>query len=160
MTHSYNQQLPHIPNSARVAAPYGLHDHESSSTPLRIHSKGKTVDDARIQIIKNWILNHLSSDHSVKALAARAAMSARHFRRLFQKETGFPPLKFIELARVKMARRLLEESKLPLKRVATYSGFTNANVMRAAFIRRVGVPPSLYRAQFHAKSPETDGTCF
>ncbi|HYP62652.1 MAG TPA: AraC family transcriptional regulator [Acidocella sp.] len=104
----------------------------------------------RIQAVQDWILEHLPLEHSVSALAGRAAMSVRHFARVFREETGLTPGQFVELARVNMARILLEGSEMPLKRVAAQSGFVNATVMRAAFRRWVGVGPRLYRLQCRA----------
>jgi AraC-like DNA-binding protein len=104
----------------------------------------------RIRAVQDWILEHLPLDHSVGALASRAAMSVRHFARVFREETGLTPGQFVELARVNKARILLEDSETPLKRVAAQSGFGTVTVMRAAFRRWVGVGPRLYRLQCRA----------
>jgi transcriptional regulator GlxA family with amidase domain len=104
----------------------------------------------RIRAVQDWILEHLKLEHSVSGLASRAAMSVRHFARVFREETGLTPGQFVELARVNRARILLEGSEIPLKRVAAQSGFVNTNVMRAAFRRWVGVGPRLYRLQCRA----------
>jgi transcriptional regulator GlxA family with amidase domain len=42
-------------------------------------------------------------------------MSPRNFARVFLKETGLTPAKFVEKLRVEMARKLLEESDLKWK---------------------------------------------
>jgi transcriptional regulator GlxA family with amidase domain len=119
---------------------------DEPQSQITIDFPTKIAGDRRIKAVQYWILEHLSLDHTLKAMAGRAAMSVRHFARVFQRETGITPAGFIELARVNVARQLLEEFEMPLKHVATYSGFVNTNVMRAAFMRRVGVGPSLYRA--------------
>ncbi len=74
-------------------------------------------------------------------------MSVRNFRRVFQRETGLTPRRYIEFARLNMVRELLEDSQMPLKRVAAHAGFVNATAMRVAFTRNTGISPSLYRAE-------------
>jgi transcriptional regulator GlxA family with amidase domain len=54
----------------------------------------------------------------------------------------------VEGARIDAARRLLEETTNPLKRVAAWSGFGNPNGLRRAFQRRLGVTPGDYRSRF------------
>ncbi|WP_084292899.1 helix-turn-helix domain-containing protein [Bradyrhizobium sp. WSM3983] len=52
------------------------------------------------------------------------------------------------MARVDSARRLLEDTDKPLQRVASSCGFANPDVMRRAFVRRIGTGPSEYRERF------------
>lgn len=112
------------------------------------HLTAQNVNEDRIQAVQHWILDHLSLDLTLKALAGRAAMGVRHFTRVFQRETGITPGDFVEIARVDAARHMLEESNMLLQHVATRCGFANADVMRRAFLRRVGTRPSLYREEF------------
>jgi transcriptional regulator GlxA family with amidase domain len=82
------------------------------------HLAAQMVDEGKIRSLQHWILDHLSLDLTLDALASRAAMSVRNFTRVFQGETGTTPADFVEMARVDAARRLLEESETPLQRVA------------------------------------------
>jgi transcriptional regulator GlxA family with amidase domain len=75
-------------------------------------------------------------------------MSVRNFTRVFQHETGITPADFVEMARVDSARRLLEDTEMPLQRVAASCGFANPDTMRRAFLRRIGTGPSEYRDRF------------
>jgi transcriptional regulator GlxA family with amidase domain len=104
--------------------------------------------EGRIQAVQHWILEHLPLDLTVKALAARAAMSVRNFTRVFQEEARMTPGDFVEMARVDAARRLLEDTDKPLQRVASSCGFANPDMMRRAFLRRIGTGPSEYRERF------------
>jgi transcriptional regulator GlxA family with amidase domain len=51
-----------------------------------------------------------------------------------------------------MARRLLEDTDGPLKRIAAHSGFGNPTGLRRAFQRRLGVTPGDYRERFRQPS--------
>ncbi|HUI16524.1 MAG TPA: GlxA family transcriptional regulator [Alphaproteobacteria bacterium] len=109
--------------------------------------------------LQEWALAHLADDLSVPALAARAAMSGRNFARVFLSETGATPGDFVENARLEAARRLLEESDHALERVAREAGFGNADRLRRAFLRRLGVTPLDYRRRFRfSPAPAPRGT--
>ncbi len=92
-----------------------------------------------------------ASDHSVPALAQRAALSERHLARLFADDTGTTPARFVERVRVEAARDLLERSALPVEIVAREVGFGSAETMRRAFLRVLEVNPASYRARFGAQ---------
>ncbi|CAE6911160.1 HTH-type transcriptional regulator CdhR [Paraburkholderia domus] len=101
-----------------------------------------------IRRVQEWILASLDRDVTIGELARRAVMSERNFARVFVRETGHRPAEFVEIARVEMARRLLEEGDLPMKAVAACSGFHSDDQMRRAFQRRCGVTPGAYRLRF------------
>lgn len=112
------------------------------------HLAARTADNDRILDVQHWVRDHLSLDLTIEALAGRAALGVRHFTRAFLKETGITPGNFVEISRVNAARRLLQESDIQLQNVASRCGFANTDVMRRAFLRRVGIRPSLYRQRF------------
>jgi transcriptional regulator GlxA family with amidase domain len=100
--------------------------------------------------LQSAIANDPGGDLSVNTLAARVAMSPRHFARAFRDEVGMTPAAYVECARVEYARRLLETSDLGFGEVAHASGFGSIDTMRRAFARRLGVAPSEYRQRFSA----------
>ena len=112
------------------------------------HLAAQIATEGRIQGVQHWILDHLPLELTVKTLASRAAMSVRNFTRVFQQEAGMTPADYVEMARVDSARRLLEDTDRPLQRVASSCGFANPDVMRRAFLRRIGTGPSEYRQRF------------
>jgi transcriptional regulator GlxA family with amidase domain len=75
-------------------------------------------------------------------------MSERTFARVFHAELGTTPARFVEVARVEAARRLVQESDLPSKQIAWRAGFGKDEAMRRAFHRHLRVSPSDYRARF------------
>jgi transcriptional regulator GlxA family with amidase domain len=86
--------------------------------------------------------------HSVDDLARRAAMSPRHFTRVFTEEVGEAPGQYVERVRTEAARRQLEETDDTVVAIASRCGFGTAETMRRNFIRRVGIPPDQYRKAF------------
>jgi transcriptional regulator GlxA family with amidase domain len=97
---------------------------------------------------QEWALENLAADLSVRALAKRARMSERNFRRAFAEETGEAPRDFVERIRIDAARSLFEEAQLSVQVVAARCGFESANNLRRAFVRRLGVTPHHYRQRF------------
>jgi transcriptional regulator GlxA family with amidase domain len=86
--------------------------------------------------------------HSVDDLARRAAMSPRHFTRVFTEEIGEAPGQYVERVRTEAARRQLEETDDTVVAIAARCGFGTAETMRRNFIRRVGISPDQYRKAF------------
>ncbi|HWS94030.1 MAG TPA: helix-turn-helix domain-containing protein, partial [Mycobacterium sp.] len=86
--------------------------------------------------------------HSIGELARRAAMSPRHFTRVFTDEVGEAPGHYVERIRTEAARRQLEETDDTVVAIAARCGFGTAETMRRNFIRRVGISPDKYRKAF------------
>ena len=79
-------------------------------------------------------------------------MSPRHLARLFAQHLLCSPAEFVERVRVAAACRLLARDDQPIASVACHVGFTSPETMRRAFLRRVGVPPGLYRRRARRSS--------
>jgi transcriptional regulator GlxA family with amidase domain len=77
-------------------------------------------------------------------------MSERTFSRRYVEETGQTPARAVERLRVETARRLLSDTRLPVKRVAERCGFGSEETMRRSFIRMLSATPQEYRARFSA----------
>jgi transcriptional regulator GlxA family with amidase domain len=86
--------------------------------------------------------------HSIDDLARRAAMSPRHFTRVFTDEVGEAPGQYVERVRTEAARRQLQETGDTVVAIAARCGFGTAETMRRNFIRRVGISPDQYRKAF------------
>lgn len=99
-----------------------------------------------------WALKRLDQPLTLKDLAGREAMSVRTFTRRFREETGMSPTRWLIQQRVERARRLLEETDLPIDRVAREAGFGTAASMRQHLAAALGVSPSAYRRTFRARS--------
>ena len=101
--------------------------------------------------LQAWITDNPGEDLAVERLAARVAMSPRHFARVFRDEVGCTPATYVECVRVETARRLLETTGLSAADVASAAGFGTPETMRRAFARRVGASPIEYRDRFRSQ---------
>jgi transcriptional regulator GlxA family with amidase domain len=117
---------------------------------MQFSRKGEAVPTGRaaLQELQRWVATHPELDHSVANLARRMDLSPRHFSRLFRSEVGITPATWVEEARVSAARRLLEQGSEAPKQVAAHCGFADADTLRRAFARHVGVTPAEYRKRF------------
>jgi transcriptional regulator GlxA family with amidase domain len=87
-------------------------------------------------------------DHRLPTMAAAAAMSVRHFSRVFTAEVGETPARYVERVRVEAARRDLETTDDTLDVIATRCGFGTAETLRRSFRRHLAVAPDSYRRRF------------
>jgi AraC-like DNA-binding protein len=117
------------------------------------HLVAQRAEDPAINATLDFILANPGDPLTVTALAARAGLSERTFARRFKDETGMTPASYVETARVQAARVALETTAKGVEQVAIGAGFQNAERMRRAFQRHLGVSASEYRERFRG-SPE------
>ncbi|MGK5557423.1 GlxA family transcriptional regulator [Actinomadura kijaniata] len=94
-----------------------------------------------------------AADHSAVAMAARAGVSVRHLTRLFRDHVGDTPAAYVEAVRVEAAQASLDAGE-SVAEAAARAGFGSDESLRRAFLRRLGVLPSEYRARFRTSRQE------
>ena len=109
----------------------------------------QTAED-KFGALHGWIAANLAGDLSLSALAAQAGMSERSFSRHYAEATGLTPARAVERLRVEAARRLLSETRQPVKRIARSCGFGSEETLRRSFVRLLAAAPQDYRARFSA----------
>ena len=82
---------------------------------------------------------------SVEDLAARVGIGPRHLRRLFLAHLGAPPQAVAHTRRVHFARKLIDETDLPMARVAHAAEFASIRRFNAAIRRAYGRTPTTLR---------------
>ncbi|KJS60625.1 GlxA family transcriptional regulator [Streptomyces rubellomurinus] len=100
--------------------------------------------------VQRWIAEHPETDLSVEALAARVALSPRHFARSFAAEVGVTPGRYVDGVRLEAARRLLEDTEDGIEEIARSCGYGTPEAMRRAFVRSLAAPPAEYRRRFRS----------
>jgi AraC family transcriptional regulator, transcriptional activator FtrA len=102
----------------------------------------------RLARLLDFIRAHPEARHTLKSLAARAAMSIRTLQREFRAATGQAPYEWIVAERIGRARELLESTGLAQETIAERVGIGSVESLRHHFRRRVGTTPARYRARF------------
>jgi transcriptional regulator GlxA family with amidase domain len=110
---------------------------------------------ASLEETRLWALERLGEQLDVAAMARHAGVSPRTFARRFREETGTTPLQWLLSQRVLEARRLLEESDLPIEEIAWRAGFGTAASLRDHFRRATATSPSAYRRSFRPAALES-----
>lgn len=108
------------------------------------------------QKTQTWLSEHLHEKLDVDQVANHMNMSTRNFTRVFSKQTGIPPAKFIEKLRVEAARKYLEDTDISIERIAELCGLGGLVSMRRTFLRHLMTTPSDYRRSFKTAWKETD----
>jgi transcriptional regulator GlxA family with amidase domain len=112
------------------------------------------AERSAVRAVQSLVESAPGGDHRLPAMAAAAAMSVRHFARVFAQEVGETPARFVERVRLEAARRELETTGATLDVIAERCGFGTAETMRRAFQRRMGVAPDSYRRRFRVVARE------
>lgn len=95
-----------------------------------------------------WALEHLDRPLTLRELAGQEAMSVRTFNRRFREEVGLTPMQWLAQRRIERARELLEETDLPVDRVAVEAGFGTGASLRQHLRAALGLSPHAYRRTF------------
>ncbi|HZU79321.1 MAG TPA: helix-turn-helix domain-containing protein [Acidimicrobiales bacterium] len=106
------------------------------------------AERSAVRAVQHRIETDPAADHRLPQLADAAAMSVRHFARVFRSEVGQTPGRFVEHVRLQAARRLLEETSDTLQVVAERCGLGSAETLRRSFLRHLRVTPDAYRRRF------------
>ncbi len=112
------------------------------------------AERSTVRAVQTLVESAPAGDHRLPALAAAAAMSVRHFTRVFTDEVGETPGRFVERVRLEAARRALESTTDTLEVVAERVGFGSAETLRRLFQRRLGITPDSYRRRFRTGTTE------
>jgi transcriptional regulator GlxA family with amidase domain len=104
----------------------------------------------RLRDVSTFVLEHLDEPLAVERLAGQVGMSPRTLSRWCREHLGESPAELVRRLRLAEARRLLEETPLPLKAVAARTGLGDQSTLWRAFTHDLGVTPAEYRQRFAA----------
>jgi transcriptional regulator GlxA family with amidase domain len=104
----------------------------------------------QLRDISTFVLEHVDEPLPVARIAAGVGMSARTLTRWCREHLDESPAQLVRRLRLDEARRLLEETPLPLKDITARTGLGDASTMWRAFTQRLGVTPAAYRQRFAA----------
>ncbi len=90
-----------------------------------------------LRLIDEGILDHASVDD----LANKLGLGSRHLRRLFLQHVGASPICFAQTRRLQFAKRLLDETNLPITEVALAAGFGSLRRFNTTFRQTYGRAP-------------------
>jgi transcriptional regulator GlxA family with amidase domain len=104
--------------------------------------------ESRIYVAQQWMLAHLHEPLPLEKIAEYAAISQRHFARLFKRDTGNTVGEFVTCARLDAARSLLTSTPLSIAKISEKVGLGHSENMRRLFTQYFKTNPSQYRRHF------------
>lgn len=100
-----------------------------------------------IEKARKSIEQGLGKPISTKAVAEAAGLSPSYMGYLFKRETGETIGNHVAALRLKEAKRLLEETGIPIKEIACRCGYAEQNYFSRVFKKWTGVSPAKYRSE-------------
>lgn len=111
------------------------------SDDIELSNHGKAV----LNDLQIWVKSNLRQQINAQVLADKFGITTRHLSRIFLKEFGLSPAKWLEGIRLEYAKKLLRENQLAVKQVAMECGLNHEQVLRQLFMRNLGMSPVEYK---------------
>ena len=105
-------------------------------------------EDERLQQLLAYVHEHLGDRLSNNELAAQCHMHPTHFIRYFRTHTGQTPARYVTERRMEAAKRLLEETTLPVAVVMEKTGFNEPSHFARLFRKQFALTPAEYRREY------------
>ena len=85
------------------------------------------------------------NDGDVERLASEVGLSSRQLRRVLLQHFGVTPVELAQTQRLLFAKKLLQETRMPMADIAFAAGFGSVRRFNALFAQRYGIAPSAIR---------------
>jgi AraC family transcriptional regulator len=99
-----------------------------------------------VALIDNNLFDEAERRIGLRAVAQQIGMSYFHFSRAFKQSMGMTATTYIAERRIERAKKMLEETELPISEIALRSGFSSQSHFTTAFRRFAGATPKAFRA--------------
>lgn len=102
----------------------------------------------RLASLLEWIPGQLGGDLSVERLAEQSCLPPRTLARVFQRELGTTPARYVAQVRVQAAATLLGQRQASVATVARLCGFGHPESLRRSFHKHLSVSPQAFAERF------------
>ena len=85
------------------------------------------------------------NDGDTERLAAEVGLSSRQLRRVLAQHFGVTPVELAQTQRLLFAKKLLQETRMPMADIAYAAGFGSVRRFNALFAERYGIAPTAIR---------------
>lgn len=84
----------------------------------------------------------------IAELCYKCGMSPTHFRRVFTKELGVTPHEYLDVCRIRKAKKLLASTNISMTEISNNIGYGNISSFNRIFLKHTGMTPSQFRNNF------------
>ncbi|MNO51049.1 Arabinose operon regulatory protein [compost metagenome] len=112
---------------------------------------------SEIKTICEYIETYYAQNITLNQLSERTGLSKYHLLRLFTRQKGISPYRYLETIRINQAKRLLEQGVLPIE-VASLTGFSDQSHFTNFFKKLIGLTPKQYMRIFIQQPGQTRST--
>ncbi len=98
--------------------------------------------------VGRWLVERMAEPYDLDLLSSAFHLSTRTMLRKFKDETGESPRSYLQRARIRKAKRLLESTDWSLGKILGHIGYQDPGTFRRLFTDRVGISPADYRKRF------------
>ncbi len=95
--------------------------------------------------VKKYIHDHLSDKLTVTDIAEALHFNPQYLMRAFKNKTELSILEYITQERLSVAKKILEDTDLPIKTIASMVGYSDYAYFTRVFGKETGVSPRKYR---------------
>lgn len=105
---------------------------------------GREDDTSRVAHALYWLSRNFERQPSLAEAAGHAGLSEHHFQRLFQRQVGLSPKKYVQFLTLERAKRLLAQSRSVLD-AAYDAGLSGPGRLHDLFVNVEAMTPGEYR---------------
>ncbi len=101
-----------------------------------------------VAMVQEYLRAHFGEELSLTALAARFHVNLPYLTRVFKREVGLAPVRYLRDLRINCARKLLDERpELEIKEICVIAGYPDQGYFSRVFKQAVGCSPQDYRTR-------------
>lgn len=115
----------------------------------------RNISKLKVNEICNFIQMNYADDLTLEELSKIAGISKYHFIRLFTREVGTTPYKYLELTRINKAKKMLQNG-ISIIEVAISNGFSDQSHFTNLFKKTIGITPKQYQVIFEERKTKNE----
>lgn len=100
-----------------------------------------------VEVAIHYMRENMERKVTLQEMATHTGLSPSRFSLLFQQQTGYPPLKYLNQLKIQKACHYLDFTDMKVNQISPTLGFDDAFYFTRLFTKMMGVSPTEYRAK-------------
>jgi len=118
---------------------------ELLSEQALLNTEREASNEDIVKSIVQFLQNNYEKDINFTQIASDYNFSASYLTKMFKDNIGISPIKYLIEYRIKVAQKMLTDTKLTIKEIAEKTGFIDQFYFSKCFKNYCGVTPSKFR---------------